>query len=274
MTATLRPARPDDLPALFAVWRNAVLATHQFLSADDFAFYESLVRDVYLPQAHLTVAVDAADVPLGFIGCTGSQIDALFVDPVAHGQGIGSRLLRSVRQTGGGLLVDVNEQNLGARAFYERMGYSVVSRREHDDAGRPYPVLGLVASDQPWIVVVALACVRNGRLLVVRKRGTSRFMLPGGKPEPGETSLVALAREIEEELGCGVTGLDPLGRFAAPAANEAAHRVLADIFTGELVGEIAAAAEIEAVDWLDLQAPELPLAPLLEDAVLPVLAAS
>ncbi|MCL3776712.1 MULTISPECIES: NUDIX domain-containing protein [unclassified Actinomyces] len=34
-----------------------------------------------------------------------------------------------------------------------------------------------------------------GRLLTVRKRGTSRFMFPGGKPEPAETPEHTAVRE-------------------------------------------------------------------------------
>jgi 8-oxo-dGTP diphosphatase len=51
-------------------------------------------------------------------------------------------------------------------------------------------------------IVVAAALVQNatGELLLVRKGGTERFMLPVGKIEPGETSLQALARGLREEL--------------------------------------------------------------------------
>ena len=74
-------------------------------------------------------------------------------------------------------------------------------------------------------IVAALIVDERGRALMVRKRGTSRFMQPGGKPEPGETDAAALARELSEELGLIVDPgeLVPVGRFTADAANEA-HR--------------------------------------------------
>ncbi|MGP9650592.1 NUDIX domain-containing protein [Glutamicibacter sp. AOP38-B1-38] len=40
-----------------------------------------------------------------------------------------------------------------------------------------------------------------GQVLAVRKRGTATFMVPGGKPEPGESPLDAGVREVSEELG-------------------------------------------------------------------------
>jgi 8-oxo-dGTP pyrophosphatase MutT (NUDIX family) len=71
-----------------------------------------------------------------------------------------------------------------------------------------------------------------GRMLVVRKRGTTAFMQPGGKLEPGETGAACLARELDEELAIEV---DPgelafIGRYAAPAANEAGWSVDCDVF--------------------------------------------
>ena len=51
-------------------------------------------------------------------------------------------------------------------------------------------------------VVAALIRDDAGRVLLVRKRGTTAFMQPGGKRDLGEDDLAALAREIAEELGC------------------------------------------------------------------------
>jgi len=44
----------------------------------------------------------------------------------------------------GKLLVDVNAQNGGARAFYESLGFRVEGRSPIDREGRPYPLLHLV----------------------------------------------------------------------------------------------------------------------------------
>ena len=101
-------------------------------------------------------------------------------------------------------------------------------------------------------VVAALISDADGRLLLVRKRGTDRFMQAGGKPEAGETPRAALVRELEEELGLRVpeAALAPIGAFTTEAANEAGHRLEADVFRLEVAEPVAPRAEIEELVWL------------------------
>ena len=116
------------------------------------------------------------------------------------------------------------------------------------------------------IVEVVGAVIRDagGRLLTVRKRGTQRFMLPGGKREPGEDDLTALARELAEELGVALRSATLLGGFEAPAANEAGATVRSHAYLVEIEGDIAIQAEIEELLWMDPAAPpDVPIAPLL-----------
>lgn len=116
----------------------------------------------------------------------------------------------------------------------------------------------------------------KGLVLTVRKHGTSRFMLPGGKPEAGETSRQTAARECREEVGIA---LDPAalvswGEFSAAAANEPGRQVIGEVFVGPVVSEVSPAGEIAQVRWLDLRA-ALPgdLAPMLADQVIPAILA-
>ena len=139
----VRPSRHDDRERLFQIWREAVAATHHFLSAEDRDFFSTLVRDQYLPATAFTVGVDEQDRPIAFLGMSGAKIDALFVAPDQHGRGIGRRMIDHARQGHPKLSVDVNEQNEGAVAFYERMGFRRAGRSEFDDSGRPYPILHL-----------------------------------------------------------------------------------------------------------------------------------
>lgn len=125
-------------------------------------------------------------------------------------------------------------------------------------------------------VVAALIRDDAGRVLLVRKRGTAAFMQPGGKRDPGEDDVAALSREIAEELGCGVVGASvrPLGEFDAIAANEPGFRVRACLYGIDVTGEIAPGREIDATIWIDPSAPpDIPLAPLTRDHVLPLASA-
>lgn len=123
------------------------------------------------------------------------------------------------------------------------------------------------------IRVVAYAVVQNRQLLLVRKRHTTKFMFPGGKFSPGETDIEAIQREVQEELCCQVVldSIEFLGEFVTLAANEANTKLIARVYTGELVGEPVPSNEIEEIRWLNHpQNPEgLVLAPLLEDCIVP-----
>jgi len=126
-------------------------------------------------------------------------------------------------------------------------------------------------------IVAALIRDPHGRVLVVRKRGTAAFMQPGGKRHAGENDAGALARELNEELGCDVVAGSArlLGAFEAPAANEPGWRVRAAVYSVDVAGAIAARAEIDEIAWVDPAKPlGLHLAPLTRDHVLPLVAAA
>ena len=128
-------------------------------------------------------------------------------------------------------------------------------------------------------IVVSAVCVFNnaGRLLTVRKRDTSMFMHPGGKPEAGETAVQAAARELAEEVGIVLdpSELQLMGVWIAEAANEAATDIEATVFLAPGSWEAHPSAEIDEIRWLELDAePTRDLAPLLTDHILPELARS
>ena len=124
-------------------------------------------------------------------------------------------------------------------------------------------------------VVAALIRDDAGRVLLVRKRGTTAFMQPGGKRDPGEDDIAALAREVAEELGCRVDrdSIQPLGEFDAVAANQPGRRVHACLYSVEVTGDVVPNREIDATIWVDPSTPpDIPLAPLTRDHVLPLAA--
>lgn len=116
---------------------------------------------------------------------------------------------------------------------------------------------------------------RDGRVLTARKNGTSSFMLPGGKLEPGESAAQAAVREVAEELGVRlrVEDLTLLGEFEADAANEPGHMVRSTVFTWAGGVTPDAAAEIAELRWATLAeiTEGTHFAPLTREHVVPAL---
>ncbi|WP_051265802.1 NUDIX hydrolase [Nakamurella lactea] len=130
----------------------------------------------------------------------------------------------------------------------------------------------------PTFITAAFCFVRDGRLLTVRKAGTQRFQLPGGKIDPGETPWQAAVREVSEEIGLDCSGAEqvPLGEFTDKAANEPGATVRATVFVGALTATDSPKplAEIAELRWYPLDAAPAPeLAPLLARKVIPALRA-
>ena len=77
------------------------------------------------------------------MGIAGEKLEMLFLAPEERGQGLGKELFQygvehfDIRE------VTVNEQNPQARGFYEHMGFSVYERLDHDEQGKPYPILNM-----------------------------------------------------------------------------------------------------------------------------------
>lgn len=134
-------------PALAAIWRSAVDATHDFLAAADRDEIESKLQSDYFPAVVLSVA-ERDGRPVGFSGVLDGTLEMLFVEATQRDGGIGTALLAHAIRDHGVTKVDVNEQNVSAAGFYDHRGFEVVGRSETDDAGRPYPLLHLRLSQK------------------------------------------------------------------------------------------------------------------------------
>lgn len=128
---------------------------------------------------------------------------------------------------------------------------------------------------EPRRIHVSAAVIVDGagRLLLVRKTGTTAFMQPGGKPESGESASETLSRELAEELGIRVNPeeLRALGLYTAAAANEPGFLVVADVFAVDIGSQRPAiGAEIAELRWVTRSdADGLEIAPLAREYFLP-----
>lgn len=97
----------------------------------------------FFPAAEFVVACDTHEEPVGFMLMDGAHLEALFIDPDHHGQGVGKALLQSAIDRDEVITTDVNEQNIQALGFYERIGFQTIGRSDLDGQARPYPLLHL-----------------------------------------------------------------------------------------------------------------------------------
>lgn len=183
---TIRRATSMDGETLLDCWLRSVSATHAFVSQADI---EAMVPDVrgYLSSntADIWVACDDAGTVMGFMGMSGSKMDALFLAPECHRRGVGRLLVNHARALHAELAVDVNEQNVAALKFYEACGFAVQGRSELDEQGRPYPLLHLRLAPDPsngWEAVAPrfIQEGRNSRIGVTVVTDWVNQMPPGG----------------------------------------------------------------------------------------------
>jgi 8-oxo-dGTP diphosphatase len=78
----------------------------------------------------------------------------------------------------------------------------------------------------PVVGVAAAARTENGRWLLIRRRDTGGWALPGGTLEWGETIADAVARELAEEAGVDLIGPSELaGVYSDPGRDYRFHAV-------------------------------------------------
>jgi 8-oxo-dGTP pyrophosphatase MutT (NUDIX family) len=118
---------------------------------------------------------------------------------------------------------------------------------------------------------VGLLAVRDGRVLLCRKKHTTALLiLPGGCLEEGESAMDCLARELREELGdVRVSGAEYVGTYTDRAAGSESKTVQVELYRGELLGTPAASSEIKELVWFGADDDWALLSPSLANKILP-----
>jgi GNAT superfamily N-acetyltransferase len=128
----MRPLAPYDTDEAAAVWWRSRHAVGSQLPPA--IHTEAKVRkwfaDVLLPDGQSWVALDDERI-VAVLTLDGDDLDQLYVDPDAAGQGVGSTLVELAKDLRpGGLALWTFQSNTRAQAFYRRRGFAEVRRTD------------------------------------------------------------------------------------------------------------------------------------------------
>lgn len=141
---TLRPYRPDDAPALLALFRDTIRRVNsQDYSPAQIAAWASDDIDTVAWAGRFTgrfvaVAEEGGHL-VGFSDLEADgHIDRMFVSADHQGRGIGRQLLAAVVAEARriGLVRLFTEASITARPFFERRGFSLIGRQSVGRAGQ------------------------------------------------------------------------------------------------------------------------------------------
>jgi ADP-ribose pyrophosphatase YjhB (NUDIX family) len=173
--------------------------------------------------------------------------------PSHRGRGFGEQLYRRGLAKAAELGAQVIEtvvlaSNEDGLRFARRHGFAETDRYVLPGHDIPFVDLRLTPIDKlAWIRL------EGGKILSTRSRGKDVYYIPGGKREPGETDLQALAREVREELDVAIASGSAryAGTFQAQAHGHAVGvPVRMTCYTADYQGTLTPSSEIDEFAWL------------------------
>ena len=101
---------------------------------------------------------------------------------------------------------------------------------------------------------IAFIETRNGQVLSTKSKGKTKYYIPGGKRERGESDAQTLVREIAEELNVkiDIDTIEYVGTFKAQS-DGAKDGVLVKMtcYKAKYKGNMKPTSEIEEIRWLN-----------------------
>ncbi len=101
---------------------------------------------------------------------------------------------------------------------------------------------------------IAYIHTQNGKVLISRSKGKTKYYFSGGKREIGETDEETLIREISEELNVKIipSTIQYVGTFKAQADGHAEGIVVKmTCYRADFEGDMIPSNEIEEIKWLN-----------------------
>ena len=130
----IRNYRKEDEDIVMDIWYKSSSLAHPFLENSFVEKVKSDMREKYLPNSETWVYEEKNSV-VGFIAMIDNEIGGLFILPEYHSKGIGTKLVDYVLQDNDVLEVEVFERNLIGRSFYDKYGFVMFKKLNHEETG-------------------------------------------------------------------------------------------------------------------------------------------
>ncbi len=140
MSTCIVPYQEAYKKDILAIWEKSALATHHFLTTDDFKEIKKMLQVFDFTQLQVYCLTQNNTI-VGFAALHEIKIEMLFLHPNYIGKGMGYQLMKYLIEEHDVQYVDVNEQNNAAISFYVKCGFEMYDRSAKDDLGKNYPIL-------------------------------------------------------------------------------------------------------------------------------------
>nr|WP_279381507.1 N-acetyltransferase [Clostridium sardiniense] len=116
-----------DIDEIMKIWVESTIKSHDFIDENYWIESQDIVRNKYIPISK-TYIYKEDNIIKGFISILNNNfIGGLFVANDSQGQGIGRKLIDTVKNELNSLTLNVFKENVRALKFYEREGFEIVS---------------------------------------------------------------------------------------------------------------------------------------------------
>lgn len=121
-----------DLNKVMEIWLAGNLSAHPFINRRYWVNHQPMVRKALL-AADVLVAAEGSTI-LGFVGLQDNYLAGIFVQAKYRNQGVGTQLLRHVKESYPSFILSVYVKNHHAVQFYQQQGLKII-RRQVDETG-------------------------------------------------------------------------------------------------------------------------------------------
>ena len=121
----------NDINRVMTIWFEGNMDSHNFINPEYWKEKYNEVKSM-IPQAEVYV-YESDGIIKGFIGLDSDYIAGIFIDKIYRSRGIGTALIRFIKNSHERLILSVYEKNKSAVRFYEKSGFVVASTETDSD---------------------------------------------------------------------------------------------------------------------------------------------